>query len=167
MKKLGTILMTALVAVLALSSCSEPTARQEEAIATAIQNNEKLSNDQISTMIKYVGEYAEKAQPLYDDIINGQNDSIAGVKIQDLTSEYPALNLFRNRIKTLPKSWLNDENLQLLQKYGQYLEFSMPASVAYQTLPGTAGLEEQTPDSVNNGVVAGPQLETKTTGRGW
>lgn len=167
MKKLGTILMMAMAMVLSFTSCSEPKERQEEAVATAIQSNDKLTNDQISIIINYVGEYAEKAQPLYDDIINGQNDSIAGVKIKELGEQYPALNLFRNRIKTLPKSWLNEDNMKLLQKYGQYLEFSMPASVSLQTLPGTAGLEMQTPDTLNNGVVAGPELETKTTGRGW
>lgn len=153
--------MLTVIAAFGLSSCTEPREREEEAIAVKIQNKEKLTDKDYTVMIEYVGNFAEKAQPVIEDIINGNNVEEAQKQLDVLKAEYPAVNLFRDCIKLSPASAFNADNLALLQKYGNYIEFTMPLSIAYQTLPGTAGLEIQTPQDSANSVVAAPVLEAK------
>lgn len=161
MKKISLFLMLAVMGIVTMTSCQETREKEMEGIAVKIQNNEKLTDKDYTAMIEYVGRYAEAAQPIIDNIVNGNDSLQAQQQLKELTAQYPAVGLIRDCIKLSPASAFNEDNLALLQKYGGYEEFSMPLSISYQTDPKNAGLEMQTPTEEDNGVIAAPVLTTE------
>lgn len=154
MKKQGIICAIALLGCACLSSCQETSEKTEKNLSYKIENHEALTPDEYSTIIDYVGEYAEKAQPFVDMQINGTNLEEASAGMTKLNEEYPFVTEFRNCIRFTPSSALSSENLEKVAKYAGYIEFSAPSGYTLQTDSETAGLEEATPDT-DNGVVAG------------
>lgn len=155
MKKFGIICVLALTAAAGLSSCAESAEKQDRGIAFKIENHEALSADDYSTMIDYVGEYAEKAQKYVDMQINGENLAEAAEGMARLNGEFPYVQTYRNCIRFTAASDLSPENLEKVGKYAGYIEFSAPSGYTIETAsPEDAGLMEATPDTTN-GVVAG------------
>lgn len=155
MKKLGIICLMAVAGAVGLASCVESSEKKEQDIAYKIENKEALTAEDYSTMIDYVGEYAEKAQKYVDMQINGENLEEAAEGMAKLNQEFPLLTVYRNCIRFTPSSALSADNLEKVGKYAGYVEFSAPAGYTLATdAPDAAGLEVATPDSVN-GVVAG------------
>lgn len=154
MKKLSILCMTVVLAGMSLVSCVESSEKQEKALAYKIENHEELTSDDYSTMIEYVGEYAEKAQKYVDMQINGDNLSEAAEGMAKLKEEYPLLDVYRNCIRFTAASELSPENLKKVGEYAGYIEFTAPSGYTLQTDPKAEGMEVAAPDSVN-GVVAG------------
>lgn len=161
MKKLGIICVLAFAAASTLISCQESSEKVENTIAIKIENKEALNDDEIGTMIDYVGEYAEKAQKYVDMEINDENSAEAMAGMTKLNEEYPYLSLYRTYIRFTPSSSLNAENLEKVGKYAGLVEFTAPAGYTIDTM-GTqdAGLEEVAPQT-DNGVVAGAEDNVK------
>lgn len=166
MKKIGIICMMAAISAIGLSSCQESAEKQENTIAIKIENKEALTPEEYSTMIDYVGEYAEKAQKYVDMQINGVDLSEAAAGMTKLKAEFPYLDTYRDCIRFTPASSLSPENLEKVGKYAGYIEFSAPSGYTLQTNPEAAGLEEQSP-AEPNGVVAGAVDDVKVEDRGW
>lgn len=154
MKKIGIMCVLAVAAAAGLSSCVESTAKQEQNIAYRIENHEELTSEDYSTMIDYVGEYAEKAQKYVDMQINGENLEEAAEGMARLNEEFPLLNVYRNCIRFTAASSLSPENLEKIGQYAGYIEFTAPSGYTLQPDPKAEGIEVAAPDSVN-GVVAG------------
>lgn len=150
MKKLGIICFMALFAAVVMTSCGGAgTNAEDKSIENKIENGEDLTADDYSHMINYVGEFAQKAQPLVSE-----NSDAATEQLAQLREEYPYLDAFRECLKTTPVDKLNDSNLAEVAKYAGLIEFSAPIGYTLTTNPEAAGLEVATPDSAN-GVVAG------------
>lgn len=147
------------VSAIGLSSCQETSEKGAAELAYKVEhlsdNNGTLSEEDYSTMIDYVGEYAKKAQEFVDMQINGENLSEAAAGMAKLNEEYPYVNVFRNCIRFTPSSSLSKENLEKVGEYAGYVEFTAPSGYTIQTMePDDAGLIEQTPTD-DNGVVVG------------
>lgn len=157
-------MMMALVAAVGLSACQESSAKQENNIAFKIDNGEQLTADEYSTIIDYVGEYAEKAQKYVDMQINGDDLTEAAKGMKALDAEFPYVNVYRNCIRFTPSASLSPENLEKVAQYAGYVEFTAPSGYTIST-SDAAGLEEQAP-STDNGVVAGAVDEVKEVDKG-
>lgn len=166
MKKFGIFAMMAFIVGLCFSSCGERRENLDDAIASKIEQKEALTGEDYARMIQYVGEYAEKAQ---NYVVNGTNTPEEQEAFSKLNAEYPLLDTFRQCIAGTPIADFTPDNLQLMQQYAGYLEFSAPAGFTIQTDPGAAGLEVQSPEgnSADTGVVAGAVDQEKVTGGGW
>lgn len=140
MKNLKALLMMAVAAVILLASCSERNEKLDKTLAYKIESKEDLTDADYTRMIKYVGEYAEKSQKYVDDLINGENLEEAQAGLDKLKGEFEYLNTFRDCIKTTPMDKFSAENVELLNKYKDYIEFSMPLSMSVQTDPVQAGV---------------------------
>ena len=160
MKKFGIACMIALTGAIGLSSCQESSEKTEQNIAFKIENREALTPDEYSSIIDYVGEYAEKAQPYVDMQINGNDLEEAAAGMEKLNQEFPLVNTYRECIRFTPASALTPDNLEKVAKYAGYVEFSAPSGYTIQTTSEAAGLEEATP-STDNGVVAGAVDDVK------
>lgn len=158
MKKIKTLLAFTFVVLLGLTACQQSVEREAQNVADKINNKEALTEDDYTLMIKYVGEYAEKAQPI---VVNENGQQMQG-QLDAIKQEYPLADIFRNCIKSTPIDKFNKDNLDLLQKYGGLVEFTMPEGMTLQTDPQAAGIEMATPPAGdNNGVVAGGVDEVK------
>lgn len=155
----------AVCTIAGMTSCSETSLKEDQNIAYKIENKETLTDEDYSVMIDYVGAYAEKAQKYVDMQINGTDLSEAAAGMQELNHEYPLLNTFRNCIRFTPAADMTPENLEKVQKYAGYIEFSAPAGFTIQTAgPDDAGDQVEAPQE-ENGVVAGAVDEVKVENR--
>lgn len=154
MKKISLICLAGFLGLVSMSSCAESENKKDQEIAYKIENKEALTPEDYSRMIDYVGEYAEKAQKYVDMTINGEDTKEATEGMDLLKQEYPLVDTFRNCIRLLNVDQLSDRDVEKINKYAGYVEFTAPAGFTIQTDPKVAGLEEAVPDSVN-GVIAG------------
>lgn len=140
MKSVKILLAGAILASGLMVSCKESNDKLDKNLAYKIENKEALTDVDYTRMIEYVGEYAVKAQKYEDDLINGVNQIEAQEGLDKLNAEFPYLVTFRNCIKTTPVEKFSSDNKELLVKYQNYIEFSLPLDMTYQTLPGEAGI---------------------------
>ena len=160
MKKILFSLMALIVAV-AVTSCTG-TVDEAGKVAEKMKTGQQLDPADYSTMIKYVGEYAEKMQPYVVEGTEGQYDA----EKAKLAEEYPYVAEFRDCIAHTSLDQLSEEDMQLVNKYAGYIEFTAPEGTTIQTDPEAAGLEEATPEQPD-GVVAGAVDEVKQTQEGF
>lgn len=146
MKKIGFLATAALAAVIGLSSCQGARENMDESISNKIENKQTLTSTDYTRMIEYVGEYAEKAQKYLDMQILDTQSTEAKEGLAQLNEEYPFVDEFRKAIATAPLTNFSEDNLNLIQKYAGYLEFSAPAGFNIQTNPEAAGMEVEAPD---------------------
>lgn len=152
--------MMAMIAAITFASC-EATSNPEQ-VAEKIKNGQQLEQEDYTVMIKYVGEYAEKMQPY---VVNGTGNEYAS-EMADLKAQYPYVVEFRDCLAKTPDTQMDSDNMNLIQKYAGYVEFTAPEGTTIQTDPEAAGLEEAIPDTTN-GVVAGSVDEVKVKERAW
>ncbi len=163
MKKCFSILFAALAAVIMFASCSK--ADQASEVARKIEAGDTLTQAEYTTVIDYLGDFAQKAQPIQDKI---NNLPYGDPQATDLQKELSALkekngyfDLFKSVLESAPQSSLGADNVALVNKYAGYEWFASPSWATIQTDPEAAGLEVQTPDSDTTGVVAGAVDELK------
>lgn len=157
MKKIGILAAMAFMVAVGFSSCQERREKVDDEIAYKIENKEALTSDDYTRMIQYVGEYAQKMQPYLDLQINDTESVEAKEGIAKLNEEYPLVDAFRKCIAQTPLNDFTPDNLNLLQQYAGYLEFTVPDGFTIQTNPEAAGLEVEAPEGQpgSEGVVVG------------
>lgn len=153
--------MMAIVAAIAVSSCATSERRVED-VAAKIEKGETLDDEDYTTMIEYVGEYAEKMQPY---VVNDTDAQYEAEK-NALKEKYPYVDLFRDCIAKTPDLQMSEENMNLINKYSDYIMFTAPEGTTIQTDPEAAGVEVAAPET-DNGVIAGAVDEVKETEKGW
>lgn len=157
----------AVAVMIGLVSCGEGTDKKDKEIATKVVNHEALTPEDYSRIIKYVGEYAEKAQKYVDMKINGTDDGTADKELAALNAEYPYVDAFRGCLRQTSVSQLSEKDMELVHKYAGLIEFTAPADYNIETMPAQeAGVEMETPDTTN-GVVAGAVDEVKQEMKGF
>lgn len=156
MKKLSFILLVAILSIIGMTACNNTSEMEKKAsqVAEKIDKGEPLSETDYNVMIQYVGDFAEKAQPIDDSIINDVNSEAAQKQLDSLKQHYPLIEKFRTSIHNARVSDLGPENVTLINHYGTLLEFTLPAGMSIEPVAGVAGMEVDTPDS-SNGVIAG------------
>lgn len=159
MKKILFSLM-ALIAAITVTSCGDN--QNADQVAEKIQKGEQLTQDDYTTMIKYVGEYAEKMQPY---VVNGTGNEYE-TEMANLKAEYPYAVEFRDCLSKTPDAQMDEDNQKLIEQYAGYVEFTAPEGTTIQTDPEAAGLEEAAP-ATEDGVVAGSVDEVKVKERAW
>lgn len=154
------VAMLAFVASVALfSACSEKLPSAEE-VAKRIDAKETLSTADYTAMINYCGEYAKKAQPLFD-IINAQPDAStpeavkAAGEMADLYANYRYLDMFRSVLENTDESALGAKNVEKVNELSQFQAFPLPEGAGPDlNQPGVVGQIEQMPDSDTSGVIS-------------
>ena len=130
-----------------------------EQVAQKIADKQPLTDADYSTMIKYCGDYAEKAQTYYD-IINGQN--VTPTETQQATSDLASLyaenkylDAFSAALYAVDESQLGKENVEKVKKYSSLQAFPLPggAGKALEN-PAVVGMIEDMPDTDTSPVIA-------------
>ena len=157
------ILLIAIMAGLVITACSNKS--EAEKVAQKIDNGATLNQGDYSAMIQYLGKFAEKAQPIQDEINNlPYGDPKAATyqeELDKLKGEYSLVDRFNEVLKGVSQETLGADNVALVNKYAGYEWFSAPDWATIQTNPEAAGIEVATPDSDTTGVVAGAVDELK------
>lgn len=162
MKTQTSILFKGIIAamlVVIFAACGK-VAPQASEVASKIEKNETLDQQDYKTIIDYCGRYAESAQKYYD-IVNAQpNDSTAEAiaATNDLAALYaanPYIDSFRNVMDNADLSQFDDANRKLITKYGDYQAFPLPGGEAARLeSKQVVGMIEQTPNSDTTGVIS-------------
>ncbi|MDE6271872.1 MAG: hypothetical protein K2M31_02565 [Muribaculaceae bacterium] len=166
LKNLKVLLLAMFVGVVA-TACSM--ASEAEKVNEKIEKGETLTAADYTTIIDYMGKFAEKAQPIQDQINNLPAEDPKAVPFQDqltkLKDEYPLLDSFKTVLDKASAEQVGADNVALVDKYAGYEWFSSPAWATINTDPEAAGLELQAPTNDTNGVIAGAvdavQVEVK------
>lgn len=123
-------IMAALLLVVVMGSCGskKPTA---EDVNAKIQAGQELTQDDYTTLLDYVGDYASKAQEYYNIINAAPNDSTpeyvkAFNDLAELYGKYPYLQTFRSCLQNVDASKFDDKNLELVNKYANDEGFPLP-----------------------------------------
>lgn len=174
MKKIKILLSTMLMGIVGLTSCNsasdkaatgDSAANGDTTLAAQNQNEEALTPEEYSKRIKYVGEYAEKAQKFLDMQNADPNSAEAKEGMEKLAQEYPDYEAYQKSIVKAPKDRLSEEDIKEIEKYQGYVYFTVPEWYSIQTAGGdVAGFIEETPSTSTTekeGVVAEP-VETET-----
>lgn len=156
-------MFAALAAVFMMTSCSN--ADEAAGVAKKIQAGDALTQAEYTTVIDYLGNFAEKAQPIQDQINNlPYGDPKAATfqkQLDELKEKNTYLELFNSTLAKAPQATLGADNVALVNKYAGYEWFTAPDWATIQTNPEAAGLEVETPESDTTGVVAGAVDELK------
>lgn len=157
MKKTLRFLFLALAAVFMMTSCGN--ADQAAEVAKKIQAGDTLTQEDYKTVIEYLGNFAEKAQPIQDQINNlpyGDPQAETFTKQFDkLKESNQYLDLFKSTLLKAPQASLGADNVALVNKYAGYEWFTAPDWATITTNPEAAGMEVEMPASDTSGVVAG------------
>lgn len=153
------LMSVALLMVMMVVACGSKVPTPEQ-VAQKIDNKETLSESDYTSMIDYCGEYAEKAQSLFD-VINAQpNDSTeAAVKATSdmaaLYAKYPYLDMFRTALANTDVTALGKDNEKKVNEYAKYQAFPLPGGEGADLQnPDVVGMIEQTPATDTTGVIA-------------
>lgn len=159
MKKIHILITLALMAVFGLMSCGHKTEIEKKAdsVAEKIDKGEPLTELDYNVMIQYVGDFAQKAQPFDDSIINEKGIDDAQRQLDSLKEKYPLVDKFRNSIHDALVADLGPDNVTLINHFGHYIEFTIPAGMSVGSGDfGVGGMEVATPPAGDsNGVIAG------------
>ncbi len=163
MKKILGIIAMAVVALVMAASCGSSDRAAE--VARKIQSGDTLTQSEYTTVIDYLGHFAEKAQPLQDQINNLPYGDAKAAELQqqldELKTKNTYLDLFRSTLSCAPQAQIGADNVALVNKYAGYEWFSAPDWATVITDPANAGVELETPASDTTGVVAGAVDELK------
>ena len=157
------IMLVMIVAGFLAVACSN---KEESAkVADKIEKGETLTQGDYTTIIEYLGKYAEAAQPIQDKINNLPAED---PKVEPLQKELDALKsdnkyvaIFTETLGKASQSELGAENVALVDKFSGYEWFTSPDWAEESTLPGVGGIELESPASDTAGVVAGAVDEIK------
>lgn len=167
MKKTFRLFLIALAAIFITAACSR--ADQAADVAKKIQVGDTLTEAEYTTVIDYLGRFAEKAQPIQDQINNLPYGDAKATALQqqldEMKSKNTYLELFQSTLSRTSQAQLGADNVALVNKYAGYEWFTAPDWATITTDPEAAGLEMTTPTSDSTGVVAAPQEELKVETR--
>ncbi len=162
LKTLKVLLLAMLVGV-AATACNS--ASEADAVAKKIEQGETLSQSDYTVIIDYLGSFAEKAQPIQDNINNlPAEDPKAQPFVEQfdkLKSSYPLLAKFTSVLDKASAEEVGQDNVALVDKYAGYEWFTSPSWATINTDPGIGGIEMQSPSNDTNGVLAGAVDEEK------
>lgn len=166
MKKTMKMMMLAIVAILGMgfmASCGDSS--EAKKVAEKITSGETLSQADYTVAIDYLGKFAEKAQPIQDEINNlSATDPKAGElqnQLDALRGKFPLLATFNGALSKASQSEVGADNVALVDKYAGYEWFTAPDWATIETDPEAAGIELQSPADDSTGVVAGAVDELK------
>lgn len=154
---LGLTLM-AMIMVGLVQACGN---KEESAkVAEKIEKGESLSQGDYTVMIKYLGDFAEKVQPIQNQIndMSADNPEAAALtsKIDSLRSSLSYLSLFTDYVVKSSQKAIGEDNVAMVNKYAPLEWFTAPDWATVTADPGVAGMVLQTPDSTGDtAVVAG------------
>lgn len=160
MKKIGMYLM--LVLALVATSCSSKKASEE--VAQKITSGQTLDEKDYGVIIEYLGEFAEKAQPIQDKINNSDNATPAlDSELAQLHSEYPLTGVFNTALEKSNEAVVGEKNVKLLEKYAPLEWFTAPSWLSVNPDSSVAGEIVEMPSTDDSAVVASSveQLEIK------
>ncbi len=153
----------AVVVLVMAASCSSSDRAAE--VARKIQAGDTLTQSEYTTVIDYLGHFAEKAQSIQDQINNLPYGDAKAAELQQQLDEMKAkntyLDLFQSTLSRAPQAQIGADNVALVNKYAGYEWFSAPDWATITTDPAAAGMELQAPASDTTGVVAGAVDELK------
>lgn len=163
LKKMS-VLLGIMLMLVGVAACSN----KEEAarVAEKIEQGKTLEQGDYTTMISYLGHFAEKAQPLQNRINDMSSDNPQAGRlaesIDSLKKANPYLELFAGRLDAATESEVGADNVKLVNKYAGYEWFNAPAWATVTEDPGVAGMVVETPPAgQDTGVVAGAVDEEK------
>lgn len=163
MKKTLSILFMALAAIFVMTSCSG--ADQAADVAKKIQAGDTLTQEDYKVVIDYLGGFAEKAQPIQDQINNLPYGDPKATGLQQqldkLKESNNYLDLFKSTLAKAPQAVLGADNVALVNKYAGYEWFTAPDWATIATDPEAAGIEMESPSNDSSAVVAGAVDEVK------
>lgn len=152
------LLLSLVLLTIALTACSN----KEEAtrVADKIENGQTLDRGDYTAMIKYLGSFAEAAQPIQNQIndMSADNPDAAKLtaKIDSMRRSLPYLEIFTTKLCKATEAEVGAENVALVNKYSGYEWFTSPDWASISQDPGVAGMVVETPPAdSNNGVIAG------------
>lgn len=164
MKKALKFMFVALAAIFMMTSCS---ADQAAEVAKKVTAGENLTEADYTVVIDYLGSFAEKAQPIQDQINNLPYGDAKANELQQqldkLKENDKYLELFKTALAKAPQASLGADNVALVNKYAGYEWFTAPDWATIETDPAAAGIEMEAPAVDSNGVVAGAVDELKVT----
>ncbi|MDE7380717.1 MAG: hypothetical protein K2N03_01140 [Muribaculaceae bacterium] len=159
MKKIGIFMM--LLLSLAVVSCGSK--ESTEKVAQKIASGQTLDRSDYTTIIKYLGDFAEKAQPIQDKINNADSATPAlDSEMAKLHSQYSLTGVFNTALENSNAEAVGEENVKLLEKYAPLEWFTAPSWLTAYPDAGVAGeIVETPPAGDSNGVVAGAVDDVK------
>lgn len=109
---------------------------QQQNVAERLEKGQPLTDMEFLGVIRYVGEFAQKAQPFVDQKINSNAGSKEAKEADDsmkkLRAEYPYYAIYARCVENTPLDKLSKEDMELINSYANYEWFSTPAGY---TLP--------------------------------
>lgn len=134
-------------------------------VAEKIEKGESLTQGDYSCVIEYLGKFAEKAQPVQDEINNLPAGDAAAEKfsarLAEIRKEYPLVDTFNSVLERTTPEEVGADNVALVDKYAGYEWFTAPSWAVEQTDPGVGGIELEAPSGDTGNVVAGAVDEVK------
>ncbi len=152
MKKVAMFLMV----VLALVATSCGSKESAEKVAEKITSGQTLDENDYGVIIRYLGDFAEKAQPIQDKINNSETATPdLDNEMAQLHSAYPLTGVFNTALENSSEDKVGKENMKLLEKYAPLEWFTAPSWLTVYPDSSVAGEIVETPTNDSNGVVAG------------
>lgn len=152
------LMVAMLLLTVGLAACSN----KEEAVKVAekIEKGVTLDKGDYTAIITYLGKYAEKAQPIQDQINNLPDNSpeVKGLtdQLSTLRESNKYIDLFSGVLDKATQEEVGEDNVALVNKYAGYEWFDAPAWATLNEDPGVEGMILQTPPANGDtGVVAG------------
>lgn len=147
-----------MVLTVGLVSCSNDRA---EDVSRKISEGQTLSQDDYRIIINYLGEYAEKAQPIQDAIdalpVGSDEAFQKSTELADLAAKYKFSDVFSTALGRATAAEVGSDNVKLVDRYAPYFWFTAPD---WATVNGDSDIEgfiEDMPSdtaSVSNEVVS-------------
>ncbi|MDE6811387.1 MAG: hypothetical protein K2J15_03460, partial [Muribaculaceae bacterium] len=157
------VILLAMVVGVVATACNS--ASEADAVAKKIEQGAALSQSDYTVIIDYMGKFAEKAQPIQDNINNLPADDPKAQpfieQFDKLKESYPLLDQFKSVLDKASAEQVGTENVNLVDKYAGYEWFTSPSWATINTDPGIGGIEMESPSNDSNGVVAGAVDEEK------
>lgn len=151
MKKLALMGLGAMVCFMGLTACgggnkedekesnpatvTKPTSvalspEQQQNVAERIEKGQPLTDKEFLGVIRYVGEFAQKAAP-FDGEEDYDNAGSKGAKeaaesIEKLKAEYPYYDIYAKYVENTPLDKLSKEDMELINAYAYYQSFNAP-----------------------------------------
>lgn len=162
-RNLFAILLVAVGVGFLATSCSGD--GEASKVAKKLEKGEALNHGDYTCLIDYLGKFAEKAQPIQDQI-NNLPAGNAGAKayqeqLDALRKKFPLVETFTDALDRATPEEVGTNNVALVDKYAGYEWFSAPSWAQENFDPAIGGVELQAPSSDTTGVVAGAVDEAK------
>lgn len=152
------IFVALLLATVGFASCTN----QEESakVAQKIEKGEVLTQGDYTTIITYLGEFAEKVQPIQNQINNMESNNPESMKLTEEVSkirdEHKYLDIFNKCLGATTEEQIGADNVALVNKYAGFEWFDAPDWATIETDADVAGMVVETPEvDTDTSVVAG------------